>query len=192
MSPAQWLYHSLALFFLPYYLDQRFLHGLWKNYLTNHKTQISQRTRGWKCCGNEVIVWRGMVSTSQGILRQMLDNVGNITVMVTTLSKTNIVTMLSLFHPTLAQYLTITVSVLPDLYSCSRTKQRKEQLSQEKAATILESAMLVNTPKPLKTCLISHWTRWKVYFQKPTQLRWLRAKFNKNFQISFCKILKNK
>ena len=125
-----------------------------------------------------------------------MDNVGNIwSVMVTALSqhsKTNIVTMLSLFHPTLAQYLTNTciVSVLPDLYSCSRTKQRKEQLSQEKAATILESAMLVNTPKLLKTCLILHWTRWKVYFQKPTQLRWLRAKFNKNFQISFCKILK--
>ena len=125
-----------------------------------------------------MIVWRGMVSTSQRTLRQMLDNVGNITVMVTTLSqysKTNIVTMLSLFHPKLAQYLTNTciVSVLPDLYSCSRTKQRKEQLSQEKAATILESAMLVNTPKLLKTCLILHWTRWKVYFQKPTQLRWL-------------------
>ena len=126
-----------------------------------------------------MIVWRGMVSTSQRILGQMLDNVGNIwPVMVTTLSqhsKTNIVTMLSLFHPALAQYLTNTciVSVLPDLYSCSRTKQRKEQLSQEKAATILESAMLVNTPKLLKTCLISHWTRWKVYFQKPTQLRWL-------------------
>ena len=117
-----------------------------------------------------------MVSTSQRILGQMLDNVGNITVMVTTLSqysKTNIVTMLSLFHPTLAQYLTNTVSVLPDLYSCSRTKRRKEQLCQEKAATILESAMLVNTPKLLKTCLILHWTRWKVYFQKPTQLRWL-------------------
>ena len=123
-----------------------------------------------------MIVWRGMVSTSQRILGQMLDNVGNITVMVTTLSqysKTNIVTMLSLFHPKLAQYLTNTVSVLPDLYLCSRTKQRKEQLSQEKAATILESAMLVNTPKLLKTCLILHWTRWKVYFQKPTQLRWL-------------------
>lgn len=171
MSPAQWLYPSLALFFLPYYLDQRFLRALWKNYLTNHKTQISQRTRCWKCCGNEVIVWRGMVSTSQRTLRQMLDNVGNITVMVTTLSqysKTNIVTMLSLFHPKLAQYLTNTciVSVLPDLYSCSRMKQRKEQLSQEKAATILESAMLVNTPKLLKTCLILLWTRWKVSSQK--------------------------
>ena len=168
MSPAQLLYPSLALFFLPYYLDQRFLRALWKNYLTNHKTQISQRTRCWKCCGNEVIVWRGMVSTSQRILGQMLDNVGNIwPVMVTALSqhsKTNIVTMLSLFHPTLAQYVTNTciMSFLPDLYLCSRTKQRKEQLSQEKAATILESAMLVNTPKPLKTCLISHWTRWKV------------------------------
>ena len=92
---------------------------------------------------------------------------------IVTAFKTNIVTMLSLLHPTLAQYLTNTVSVLPDLYLCSRTKQRKEQLSQEKAATILESAMLVNTPKLLKTCLISHWTRWKVYFQKPTQLRWL-------------------
>ena len=135
-----------------------------------------------------------MVSTSQRILRLMLDNVGNITVMVTTLSqysKTNIVTMLSLFHPTLAQYVTNTciMSFLLDLYLCSRTKQRKEQLSQEKAETIQESAMLVNTPKPLKTCLILHWTRWKVYFQKPTQLRWLRARFDKNVQISFCKIL---
>ena len=141
-------------------------------------------------------VWRGMVSTSQRILEQMLDKVGNIwPVMVTTLSqhsKTNIVTMLSLLHPTLAQYLpnTCIVSILPDLYICFRTKQRKEQLSQEKAETILESAMLVNTPKLLKTCLILHWTRWKVYFQRPTQLRWLRAKFNENFQISFCKILK--
>ena len=137
-----------------------------------------------------------MVSTSQRILEQMLDKVGNIwPVMVTTLSqhsKTNIVTMLSLLHPTLAQYLpnTCIVSILPDLYICFRTKQRKEQLRQEKAETILESAMLVNTPKLLKTCLILHWTRWKVYFQKPTQLRWLRAKFNENFQISFCKILK--
>ena len=76
--------------------------------------------------------------------------------------------MLSLFHPKLAQYLTNTciVSVLTDLYSCSRTKQRKEQLSQEKAETILESAMLVNTPKLLKTCLILLWTRWKVSSQK--------------------------
>ena len=170
MSPAQWLYPSLALFFLPYDLDQRFLRTLWKNYLTNHKTQISQRTRCWKYCSSEVIVWRGMVSTSQRILGQMLDNVGNIwPVMVTTLSqhsKTNIVTILSLLHPTLAQYLTNIVSVLPDLYLCSRTKQRKEQLSQEKAATILESAMLVNTPKLLKTCLILLWTRWKVSSQK--------------------------
>lgn len=137
-----------------------------------------------------------MVSTSQRILGQMLDNVGNIwPVMVTALSqhsKTNIVTMLSMFHPTLAQCLTNTciVSVLPDLYLCSRTKQRKEQLTQEKAVTILESAMLVNIPKLLKMCLILHWTRWKVYFQKPTQLRWLTAKFNKNVKISFCKILK--
>ena len=178
MSPAQWLYPSLALFFLSYYLDQSFLRALQKNYLTSHQTQISQRTLCWKCCGNEVIVWRCMVSTFQRILGQMMDNVGNIwSVMVTALSQhstTNIVTMLSLFHPTLAQYLTNTciVSVLPDLYSCSRTKQRKEQLSQEKAATILESAMLVNTPKLLKMCLILHWTKWKVYFQKPTQLRW--------------------
>ena len=80
--------------------------------------------------------------------------------------------------------------VFYQIFTCFRTKQRKEQLSQEKAETILESAMLVNTPKLLKTCLILHWTRWKVYFQKPTQLRWLRVKFNKNFQISFCKILK--
>ena len=119
----------------------------------------------------------GMVSTSQRILGQMLDNFGNIwPVMVTTLaqhSKTNVVTMLSLFHPTLAQYLTNTciVSVLPDLYLYPRTKQRTQQLSQEKAVMILESVMLVNTPKLLKTCLILHWTRWKVYSQKPTQLR---------------------
>ena len=83
MSSAQWLYPSLALFFLPYYLDQRFPLAL-----TNHKTQISQRTQCWKCCGNEVIVWRGMVSTSQRILGQMLDNVGNIwPVTVATLSQ---------------------------------------------------------------------------------------------------------
>lgn len=176
MSPAQWLYPSRALFFFFCYVDQRFLRALWKNYLTSHKTQISQRTLCWKCCGNEVIVWRGMVSTSQRIRGQMLDNVGNIwPVMVTTLSqhsKTNIVTMLSMFQPTLAQYLTNTciVSVLLDLYLCSRTK-RKEQLSQGKAATILESAMLVNTPKLLKMCLILHWTRWKVYSQKPTRPR---------------------
>ena len=176
MSPAQWLYPSRVLFFLLLRRPEISSRSLKKlsdqSQNTNKpKNPVLKMLWQWSDC-----LTRHGINISKNPWT-MLENVGNIwPVMVTALSehsKTNIVTMLSMFHPPSAQYLTNTciVIVLPDLYLCSRTKQRKEQLSQEKTETILESAMLVNIPKRLKTCLILHWTRWKVYFQKPTQLR---------------------